>query len=134
MEITASNLQVNEHGGPASLAAVFREGGCMFARIVSMPLKANGRSGFDKGIEKDVIPLLRRHKGFLDEIALVSADGKTGFAVSFWDSKENAEAYHGSGYGAVMKTLDPVIAGPAQVQLCEVTNSTPHKIAVAAGA
>ena len=101
----------------------------MFARIVSMPLKPDSTSRFAKSIEAGVIPLLRTHKGFLDEIALVSTDGRTGFGISLWDSKESAEAYGRSGYGEVMKALDEVIGGPTQLQLCEVTNSTAHKIA-----
>lgn len=106
----------------------------MFARIVTIPLKAGSRPEFAKAIEKAIIPLLRTHKGFLDEIALVSADGKTSFGISFWDTKESAEAYSRSAFSDVMKALEPVVAGPAQVQLCDVTNSTAHKIAVAAGA
>lgn len=106
----------------------------MFARIVTIPLKAGSRSEYAKATEKTVIPLLRTHKGFLDQIAVVSSDGKTSFGISFWDSKESAEAYSRSGFSEVMKALEPVVAGPAQVQLCEVTNSTAYKIAVAVGA
>jgi heme-degrading monooxygenase HmoA len=106
----------------------------MFARVVTIPLKDGSKSEYAKVIEKDIIPLLRNHKGFLDEIALVSSDGKTAFGISFWDSKESAEAYHLSGFTQVMKPLDSVIAGSATVQLCEVTNSTTHKIAAAARA
>lgn len=106
----------------------------MFARIVTMPLKAGSKAEFARAIEKSTIPLLHDHKGFLDEIALVSVDGKTAVGISFWDTRENAEAYHRAGYSAVMTGLDSVTAGPAQVQLCEVTNSTAHKIAAAARA
>lgn len=106
----------------------------MFARIVKMPLKVGSRTEFAKAIEKSVIPLLRKHKGFLDEIALVTADGKMSFGISFWDNKENAEAYSRSGFSDVMKALDPVVAGLAEVQLCEVTNSTAHRIAAAMAA
>ncbi len=51
----------------------------MFARISTIPLKADSRAEYVKVIETTVIPRLRAQKGFLDEIALVSADGKTGF-------------------------------------------------------
>ena len=105
----------------------------MIARIVTIPLKAGGSSEFAKAIEKGVIPLLRTHKGFLDHISLVTSDGKIGIGISFWDSKESAEAYSRSGYSEVMKSLEPVVAGPAQLQLCEVTNSTAHRIAAARG-
>jgi len=106
----------------------------MFARIVTIPLKPSTKAEYAKAIEKTVIPLLRKHKGFRDEISLVSTDGNTSVGISFWDSKEDAEAYNRSGFSEVMKAFDPVATGPAQVQLCEVTNSTVHKIAVAAGA
>lgn len=103
----------------------------MFARIVTMPLKPGSTSEFAKAIEKGVIPLLRRHKGFLDEIALVTDDGKIGFGISFWDSKESAETYNRSGFGDVMKVLEKVTAGPSELKVCQVTNSTAHKIATA---
>lgn len=103
----------------------------MFARIVTMPLKADSMAEFANAIENGANPLLRKYKGFVDEIALVTSDGKTGFGISFWDSKESAEAYSRSGYSDVMKALEKVTAGPTKVQLCEVTNSTAHKIAAA---
>lgn len=106
----------------------------MFARIVTMPLKANSRPEFAKAMENLVIPLLRTHKGFLDEIVLVTEDGKTGLGISFWDTRENAETYSRAGFGGVMKALEPMVAGPSQVQLCEVTNSTVHKNVVVAAA
>jgi len=106
----------------------------MFARIVTIPLKPGSKSEYAKAHEKAIIPLLRTHKGFRDVIACVSADGNTGVGISFWDSKESAEAYSCSGFSDVMKALDPVAAGPAQVQPCDVTNSTAHTIAVAVGA
>jgi heme-degrading monooxygenase HmoA len=101
----------------------------MFARIVMMPLKPGSTSEFAKAIEKGAIPLLRRNKGFLEEIALVTDDGKIGLGISFWDTKESAEAYSRSGFSDVMMALDKVVGGPTEVKNCEVTNSTTHKIA-----
>lgn len=40
----------------------------------------------------------------------------------------NAEAYNRSGFSDVMKALERVVAGRKQLQLCEVTNSTAHKL------
>ena len=103
----------------------------MFARIVKIPLKPVASVEFAKAIEEAATPLLRRHKGFRDEIALISSDGTTALGISFWDSKENAEAYDRSGFAAVMKTLEKVLGGPTELETCEVTNSTAHKIAPA---
>ena len=106
----------------------------MYTRIVTFPLKANSTADFAKATGNVALPLLRTHKGFLDQINLVTSDGKTGFGISFWDSKESAEAYSRSGFSEVMKALEKVTSGPPQVQLCEVTNSTVHKIAAARAA
>lgn len=106
----------------------------MFARIVAIPLKIGTRTEYTRTIEKSVVPLLRSHKGFLDHVGLVRSDGKISIGISFWDSKESAEVYGRSGFREVMKALEPVAAGPAQVQSCEVVNSTVHKIAAAVGA
>lgn len=103
----------------------------MFARIVTFPLKPNTSAQFSKTVENTVIPMLRTHKGFLDQIALVTPDGKTSYGISFWDTKEHAEAYQRSGYAEVMKALDSFISAPSHVQVCKVTNSTAHHIAPA---
>lgn len=101
----------------------------MFARTVSMRLKANSAAEFAKRIEKDVLPLLRRQKGFRDEITCVNPEHNEAFAISFWDNKENAEVYGRELYGEVTKFLTGLIEGPAQVQSYEVANSTFHNIA-----
>ena len=43
----------------------------MFARRVSMQLKPNSVPEFTQRIEKDVLPLLRKQKGFQGEIMFV---------------------------------------------------------------
>ena len=40
----------------------------MFARSVSLYLKPNSVAEFTRAIENEVIPLLRKQKGFQDEI------------------------------------------------------------------
>ena len=101
----------------------------MFARIVSMHLKAGSVAEFTRTINDEVIPLLRKHKGFLDEIALVVPAGTEAVGISLWDRKETAEAYNRDTYPQVQKALAKVIEGTPAVQTYEVTNSTFHKIA-----
>lgn len=101
----------------------------MFARIVTITLKPNSAGLFNKAIEEKAVPILRKYKGFVDQITMVSSDKKTGYGISFWDTKEHAEAYQHTGFAEVMKTLDPVTAAPGQVQLCAVTYSTAHEFA-----
>jgi hypothetical protein len=89
---------------------------------------------FTQRLEKDILPLLRKQKGFQDEITFVGQGGKEAFGISLWDTSENAEAYNRGTYPEVTKILATVVDGAAQVETYDVANSTFHKIAVAAAA
>ena len=101
----------------------------MYARNVSMNLKANTATEFTQLFEKDVLPLLRKQTGFADEITFVTQNGTEAIAISLWNQKENAEAYGRDGYAAVLKSLATVVEGTPTVDSYEVANSTFHKIA-----
>jgi heme-degrading monooxygenase HmoA len=104
----------------------------MFTRHVIMQLKPNAASEFTRTIEREVLPLLRKQKGFRDEITFLSTDNSEAIAESFWDTKEDAEAYNQTSYSQVMKTLSKVVEGTPRVGTSMVSNSTLHKIAVQA--
>lgn len=104
----------------------------MFARKVSMHLKIDGGAEFKQKVENEVIPLLRKQKGFLDEITFLYPSGKEVHAFSLWESAENAEAYNRAGYPEVTKILASVVQGTPRVKTYEVLNSTFSKIAAAA--
>src|SRR2546430_3860524 len=101
----------------------------MFARQVSMRLKPNSNKAFTDTIEKEIIPILRKQKGFQDEITFVVPGGTEAVGISLWDQKENAEAYDRETYPAVLRALAKVMEGTPQMQTYEVSNSTFHKIA-----
>ena len=101
----------------------------MFTRSVSMRLKPNNVAELTRTLENEIIPLLRKQKGFQDEITLVAPGGLEAIGISFWDQKENAEAYGRTTYPEVQKALAKVVEGTPQVQTYEVSNSTFHKIA-----
>ena len=104
----------------------------MFARNVSMRLKPNSVTEFTRTLENEVIPLLRKQKGFQDEITFVVPGGTEAVGVSLWDQKENAEAYDRVAYPQVLNALSKVIEGTPKVQAYEVSNSTFHNIAARA--
>ncbi len=103
----------------------------MFARRVSMHLKLNSVAEFTQRLEKEIIPLLRKLKGFQDEITFVAPGGREAFGISLWEKAENAEAYNRGTYPDVTKILAGVVEGTPQVDTYEVANSTFHKIAAA---
>ena len=99
----------------------------MFARSVSFHLKPGRAAEFTKLLDTDIIPVLRKQKGFQDEIAFVAPGGADAIGISVWDQKEDAETYARGTYPGVIKTLAPVVEGTPQVQTYEVCNSTFHK-------
>ncbi len=101
----------------------------MFARHVSLHLKPNSVREFTDTIDKEVIPLLRKQKGFQDEITFVASGGTEAVGISLWDQKENAEAYNRGTYPQVQKALTKVVEGTPEIKTYEVANSTFHKIA-----
>jgi heme-degrading monooxygenase HmoA len=104
----------------------------MFARHVSFHLKSNMFSDYARTFENDTLPLLRKQKGFRDEITLSNPGSLEVIAISLWDSKANAEAYNSSTYPEVLRTLGRMIDGTPKVQTFEAVTSTFHKVAVAA--
>ena len=83
-------------------------------------------------LENEVIPVLRKQKGFKDEITLVAPERNDALAISFWDKKENAEAYNREKYPEILKTLSRVVDGTPKGESFEVANSTSHQIAAKA--
>ena len=102
----------------------------MFARSVTVRLKPNSVAEFNRTLEKDILPLLQKQKGFRDEISLVASNGSEGVGISLWDHKEDAEAYNRTTFSEVQKLLARVSEGTPQVQTYEVGTSTFHRTAV----
>ena len=100
----------------------------MYARRVSLHLKPNSAAEFTQKLEKEVIPMLRKQKGFQDEITFVGSAGTEAFGVSLWDKKESADAYSRGPYAEVTKMLAKMVEGTPRVDTYEVSNSTFHKI------
>ena len=104
----------------------------MFARNVSIHLKSNMLSDYSRTFENDVLPLLRKQKGFKDEITLSNPSSLDVVAISLWESKTYAEAYNTNTYPEVLKTFARMIDGTPKVQTFESVTSTFHSVAVAA--
>ena len=100
----------------------------MYARNVTLHLKADKANEFSRTLESDVLPMLRKQPGFKDEITFVATDKDEAVAISLWDRRESAEAYSRETYPAVLQKLQQLVDGTPQVQSYEVANSTFHGI------
>jgi heme-degrading monooxygenase HmoA len=106
----------------------------MFARFVSMHLKNGNLTEFNRILDKEVIPLLQRQKGFREEIVLTNPGGAEVVGISIWEQKEHAELYNREKFSEVQQLLTKVLDGAPQVKTYEVSYSTIHKIAAHATA
>jgi hypothetical protein len=79
-------------------------------------------------MEKEIIPMLRKQRGFQDEITFIAYEGTGAVAISLWDRKEDAEEYNRAIYPVVLKALARVLEGALQIQTYDVANSTFHTI------
>jgi hypothetical protein len=59
----------------------------MFARTVSIHLKSNMLSDYTRTFEKDILPLLRKQKGFRGEITLSNPSSLDAIAISLWETR-----------------------------------------------
>jgi hypothetical protein len=103
----------------------------MFARNVSFHLKSNMLSDYTRTLENEILPLLRKQKGFKDEITLSNPGSQDATVISLWENKANAEAYNTNTYPEVLRTLGRFIEGTPKVQTFEAVTSTFHNSLVA---
>jgi hypothetical protein len=104
----------------------------MYARNVSFRLKSNMQSDYTRTFESQILPLLRKQKGFKDSIALCNSGSSEAVAISLWENKTNADDYNTNAYPEVLKTLAQFVDGTPQVQTFETVITTLQHVAVAA--
>ena len=96
----------------------------MFGRQVTMKLKDGAVAEFNRITDSEILPLLRKQKGFRDETILIAPERAEVIATSFWDSKEDAETYSRSDYPEVLKVLSNVIEGTPTVKTFDFVRLT----------
>ena len=104
----------------------------MFTRHVTLRLKTNGAPEFNRVIENEILPMLRKQAGFRDEITFVAAERSEAVAISFWETKEDCENYNLNAYPEVLKLVSEFVEGTPKVETFELSNSTLHKLAAKA--
>jgi quinol monooxygenase YgiN len=101
----------------------------MFGRNVSFHLKSNALSDYNRTFENEILPLLRKQKGFKEEITLSNPGSLDAVTISLWENKANAEAYNTTAYPEVLRTLAKMIDGTPKVQTFEAVTSSHNVLA-----
>lgn len=100
----------------------------MYARLVTAHVKPGKYSTATRRFEEKVIPLLKKQKGFRDEVSFLDEDREESVAISFWDSEADMREYEKDVYPDLIKSMTDMFEGKPQVRHFEVANSTWYKI------
>ena len=92
----------------------------MFARNAHFRVRSlNMAAEFSQTLENEVLPLLRKQKGFKGEITLSNPGNLERISISLWENKSNSEAYDANVYAQVLKILSKVIDGRPKIRTFE---------------
>jgi hypothetical protein len=83
----------------------------MFARHVILQLKRGVVRDIPRLMDQEILPLLRRQKGFLDELVFIAPNEIEAVAISLWEEKEDAENFNRDVYPEIVKLLDEYAEG-----------------------
>lgn len=101
----------------------------MFTRVVEARTKAGKTKEFSSTFNEKVLPILKKQRGFIDEITLLSTvDPERVLALSFWQTEADATRYNTEQYPMLIDILNPVLETMPKVETFEVDTSTTHKI------
>jgi quinol monooxygenase YgiN len=92
-----------------------------FARNVQFRIKGGKETEFNKLFEKEVVPILRKQDGFLEEVTLIGAKGAN--FISLWDNRKHAETYDTATYPQILAKLTPFIEGSPKVETFETAST-----------
>ena len=102
----------------------------MFTRIVEVTTKSGKAKELSNTINDKVLPILKKQAGFVDETVLVSDPEPNRFlAISFWNTREDAERYQEEQYPAVHDMVRHLLETEPAIRTFNVASSTTHKIA-----
>lgn len=92
-----------------------------FARNIRFQIKSGKEQEFNGLFEKEVVPMLLKQQGFLEELTMVNPKGA--YAISLWDDRKSAETYQSATYPQILAKLTPFIEGTPTVETYETANS-----------
>ena len=105
----------------------------MFVRLVEVKTKPGKAKEVCSMLHEKILSTLKAQAGFVDEVVLVS-DQEGILALSFWNTKEDAERYKREDYAKVSDAIQHLVHSKPKVHAFDVETSTCHKIAKGKGA
>jgi len=101
----------------------------MFTRVVELTCKSGKAKELANAIDEKAIPILKKQRGFVDEMVLVSdAEPNRVIGISFWNTKADAEQYHREQFPKIHDTVRNLLETDPVVRTFDVHSSTTHRI------
>jgi len=101
----------------------------MFTRVVELTCKSGKAKELANTIDEKAIPILKKQRGFVDEMVLVSdAEPNRVIGISFWNTKADAEQYHREQFPKIHDTVRNLLESDPVVRTFDVHSSTTHRI------
>jgi heme-degrading monooxygenase HmoA len=102
----------------------------MYTRVVELTTKPEKARELCVAIDDKVLPILKKQAGFVDETVLASdSESNRVLALSFWNSKEDAERYHREQYPKINEMLAHLLDTAPVIRTFDVHTSTTHRVA-----
>ena len=93
-----------------------------FARNVHFTVRNGKIDEFNRLMNTEILPLVKKEKGFRQDLTLLN--GNIGMSTSVWDDRTCAETYNTKTYPEVLKRLSPVLEGTPRVDTYDTVLTT----------
>jgi quinol monooxygenase YgiN len=101
----------------------------MYTRVVELTSKSGKAKELTNTINETALPILKKQRGFTDEIVLVSdTEPNRVLGISFWNSKKDAEQYHREQFPKIQDSVRHLLEGEPQVRTFNVHTYVGQKI------
>ena len=101
----------------------------MFTRVVELTSKSGKSKELANTIDEKAIPILKKQRGFVDEMVLVSStEPDRILGISLWTTREDAEQYHREQFPKIHDSVKHLLATEPVVRTFDVHTSTTHRI------
>lgn len=101
----------------------------MIARHFTAQLKPEFAKDFTAVFEKEILPIMRRQKGFLDELMLMTPTKNEVIFVSLWEAQESIDAYQRQTYPEILKINAKFLDSTPVIKNLDVEYATYRKAA-----
>ncbi len=93
-----------------------------FARNVHFTVRNGKIDEFNRLMNTEILPLVKKEKGFRQDLTLLN--GNIGMSTSVWDDRTCAETYNTKTYPEVLQKLNPILEGTPRVDTYDTIFTT----------